>query len=545
MICCWILQALASRHTFDADGVSYQNIADVCLRGNWHSLVNGYWSPGYPFLLTMWFKLFHPGAYFVPLTVRWFGVLSLIFTLTSFEFFLSSFLNFRKYLYDSNSDSQNYLSDRSIRVIGYAIFFWISVFMTPASLDHPDICLFALYLSASGLSLRIVADPHQKWRRFASLGVILGLAYLVKAVMFPLSFIFFVALLFHHTCRQHPARLGIGIAAFLLVSVPFITVLSQSKGRLTYGDSGSVNYHSVITGDTKFPGAELNPRQVALYRLSAAPHIADYTDVLRLGTYPAWADPSFRYVPAPFHLMPRRQLNRLHVVMRYYFDLYFVGLAGLVCGLLALVLYAGEIQAFCRLFASQIVLWLPALAGFALYALVRAEARFLPGFTIAIFAAVLASIHLKRHPETTRVSECVVTAIVILLVLQAAVTVAHDASKVKNGGEYPDWRIAERLHEVGVNPGDRVSFLGDTLTNHAWAYLAHVSIAAEIPTEDETTFWKSTEAEKRDVFAWLASKGIKVLLTRRTPALFRDGVWELVPGTDYYLVSLSASNANR
>jgi len=45
MLCSWLVQALAARHTLDADGVSYLNIANAGLQGNWHAFVNGYWIP--------------------------------------------------------------------------------------------------------------------------------------------------------------------------------------------------------------------------------------------------------------------------------------------------------------------------------------------------------------------------------------------------------------------------------------------------------------------------------------------------------------------
>ena len=56
LVCCWLVQGLAARHSMDADGVSYQNIADAALSGDWRSFLNGYWSPGFPFLLTLWRK---------------------------------------------------------------------------------------------------------------------------------------------------------------------------------------------------------------------------------------------------------------------------------------------------------------------------------------------------------------------------------------------------------------------------------------------------------------------------------------------------------
>lgn len=82
-------------------------------------------------------------------------------------------------------------------------------------------------------------------------------------------------------------------------------------------------------------GQIANPE--TLNRLFAAPHIQEFIERLGLGTYPPWADPSFGYdgTPPRFHL--RRQLNRIHVVWRYYFDLYVIQLGGLLYGFLVLL----------------------------------------------------------------------------------------------------------------------------------------------------------------------------------------------------------------
>src|SRR5271169_5533714 len=54
MVSAWIIQAVAARHTLDADGVSYLDIATAFWQGNWHAAINGYWSPAYPVLLGLW-----------------------------------------------------------------------------------------------------------------------------------------------------------------------------------------------------------------------------------------------------------------------------------------------------------------------------------------------------------------------------------------------------------------------------------------------------------------------------------------------------------
>src|SRR6188474_2036492 len=57
------IQAFASRFYMNADGISYLNLSDIIARGDWGSAVNGYWSPLYPFLLSIPRKLFRPSGY--------------------------------------------------------------------------------------------------------------------------------------------------------------------------------------------------------------------------------------------------------------------------------------------------------------------------------------------------------------------------------------------------------------------------------------------------------------------------------------------------
>ncbi len=56
-ICIWIAEALATTKSLNSDAVAYFNMADAYLAGDWHGLINGWWSPAYPFLLAMVLKL--------------------------------------------------------------------------------------------------------------------------------------------------------------------------------------------------------------------------------------------------------------------------------------------------------------------------------------------------------------------------------------------------------------------------------------------------------------------------------------------------------
>jgi CHASE2 domain-containing sensor protein len=55
----WIAEALAAREPLNADAVSYLNMADAYLGGTWHALINGWWSPAYPFLIAQVVKILY------------------------------------------------------------------------------------------------------------------------------------------------------------------------------------------------------------------------------------------------------------------------------------------------------------------------------------------------------------------------------------------------------------------------------------------------------------------------------------------------------
>jgi len=553
MLCSWLVQALAARHTLDADGVSYLNIANAGLQGNWHAFVNGYWSPGYPFLLTVWFKLLRPSPFHEPLAVRMLAVVTLVVALLSFEYFLKAFLEFRRKIPGGREEENSeLLSDGTIRVAGYVLFFWITTFWTTARLDQPDILVFIVYLLASALGMRIVLAPSA-WFLYALFGAVLGLAYLVKAVMFPLAFVFFAALLLHKEVRQAFWKVALGFAVFILVALPFLSALSRAKGRLTYGDSGAVNYLQMIgTENDRMPWyAHATGIAPAVPPLLAAPHIDSYIPYLSLGTFPPWADPSYGFKGASHHFYMAQQLNRIHVDMRVYFELFAVRLGVAVCAVLILFFCSGNIVHVATLFFRQPMLWMPAIAGLGLYALVRVEGRFLAGFTIALFAACMGAIRLPAAEFRGKLERGVVLAFALLLMAQVLVEVGHDGVKLLRRDPNPDWQVVTTLRTLDVQPGDRVSYMGDTLSDHVWAYLGRLSLVSEIPQEDVNTFWAASPEEKQRVVSWLAASGSKILVTRNVPDSALSFGWKNVAGTDYFVLPLSdavkhsAANSNQ
>lgn len=538
MLVVWLAQALSAANSLNADAISYLDISYSCLRGNWHALVNGYWSPGYPFLLALIVKLFRVGPFREALAIHLFAVLSLAVALCSFEYFLSVFFAYRRKLAEKCGDETlRFLADNAIRLLGYALFFWISTFLTPPYLEQPDILVFALFLMASSLSMQLVSGSGERWR-YALLGLVLGLGYLTKAVMFPLAFTFFAVLILRREWLRILPKVLLTAAVFAAVSAPFIFALSHSKGRLTYGDVGVISYRHIMGQDAEEMMKTVHGAMAQMPTPGAAPHIEEYTEILNLGTYPPWADPSYGYRGAPAHFSLRQQINRTHIVLRYYFDVYIVGLGALFTGFLALLLCSDSIRKFGKRLLTEIPLWLPGAAGLGLYSLDRVEGRMLAGFTIVLFAALAAALRWENGESARKIGWSVAIAVSVMLVSQSAITAGHQLGKISLNARSPDWQVADALHEMGMQPGDRVSYMGYALTDHAWAHFALVKIAAEIPDEDVSGFWAAGESQRLETLDWLATTGAKVLVTRDVPRTGMSMGWKRIGETDYYALAL-------
>jgi hypothetical protein len=533
MLFTWLIEAFAARNPLDADAVSYLDISYSCLAGNWHALVNGYWSPAYPFLLAGWMKLFHVGPFRESLAIHLFAVASLALALFGFELCLAAFFSFRRSSETGNdADRAPLLSDDAIRLGGYALFFWISTFLTPPYLEQPDILVFALYLLISAFCMRTF-PAGGKLSTYVLLGVLLGIAYLVKAVMFPLGFVFLIALLFRKEWTMALPGVALALVVFAAVSAPYIFELSQSKGRWTYGDAGAVNYRQVMDVD----GSSGNPA-VTRGAPAVTPHAMDFTPILHLGTYPPWSDPSSGYKGGRLRFNLGRQVNRIHIVLKYYFDLYFIQLGPLTAGFLVLLFYASDLRGFARRFASYGVLWFPASAGLAIYALIRAEGRMLAGFTMGLFLAGCAAWSDECSAEKQKVGQSVILAVALLLFVDAAFNVGHEAVKLFDRTKATDSKVALALQEWGVQPGGRVSYLGYALTDHGWAHVARVRIVTEIPAEDVASFWSADRKEQGEVLRWLAATQAKAVVTRDPPPEASSLGWKTIAGTDYSVLML-------
>ena len=166
------LQVWAHRNAVNPDSISYLEMAEAAAQGRWHALVNGYWSPLYPLLLSASFRLFHPGICWEFTFAHMMNLAFWLGDLFCFEIFLEELLAARRT--ESGRDKGGEPAPgRMVWIWGYLLFLWSSQFWLSLASVNPDILVAGLVYLATALLLRVY---HGKgtWFLFVGLGVVLG-----------------------------------------------------------------------------------------------------------------------------------------------------------------------------------------------------------------------------------------------------------------------------------------------------------------------------------------------------------------------------------
>jgi hypothetical protein len=531
------LQAWALRHTLVADSMSYLDMAYALLRGNWRTAINGYWSPLYPGLLCVGLWLLKPSAYWEFSVAHLVNLAIYAVTLACFQFFWSTLGDYRRREIAPASKSEFMcLPDWSWLAIGYTLFLWCSLKLITVWFVTPDMCVAAAVLLASGLLLRIRMG-RASWRTSVLLGLVLGLGYLAKAVMFPMAFVFLgIAMLCGGNLRKGLQHSLTGLMVFMVVAGPFIVALSRAKGRWTYGDTGRLNYawyaNSVTRsihwqGGQSGVGTPLHPTR----KLSDTPAVYEFGTPVE-GTYPPWFDPSYWYEGLRPHFDLKNQLRALwhglHTICRVFRE--FSG--GLTASLLILFLVSGRGTSAWKDIASAWPLVIPAILGLGGYAMIHVELRYIGAFLLLFWGGLLSAVRLSDSPESRRLVAGATFAIILTIGLTAVGTTGAGLLRAIHRSDHLQWEVAQGLQQMGIRSGDSVASIGHTYGAY-WAHLAQVRIVAEIPREEAASFWAADPERKTQIIGILARTGAKVLVAEEAPASLAPTHWHRIGNTAY------------
>jgi hypothetical protein len=537
--------AAITRHSMNPDGVSYLDIGDAYFRGDWVNAINAVWPPLYSWLLGLVNFIFKP-------TMQWeFPTVHIV----NFAIYLGALASFI-YLWQGLRRPQQIDEERSWFSIpewhwwalGYTLFIWTSLSLIQVWAVTPDMLTAALVFLAAGLVARI-RTSKQNWRLYAYLGLVLGLGYLAKTFMFSIAFIFLaLCLLVTPFSRKSILKTVLTLSIFLIVSLPFIFLISQKVGKVTIGEAGSITYLRYV-GGVPFPHWQGDPASGIVPThpsriLLADPTIYEFGDPIG-GTYPISNDPSYWYVgiEVPFNF--GNQLSSLYSGGLFYLDLFGQRHAIFFASILALFVIAFQQKAYSNAPIRQWALILPAIAAFGLYSLVLVADRYIGLFLMLFWADILANIRLPDTLQNRAVMRVLSSIAIIGLLLNIIVfnlegmgrlNPPNLAVQTEQAAGPPEWpgAVAIELQQLGIEPMDRVAVIGYAYDSF-WARLARVTIVAEMLEEDAVKFWTGDDKLQESVLTAFAQSGAKAVVAEFVPDYARLEGWRRVDQSNYFI----------
>jgi 4-amino-4-deoxy-L-arabinose transferase-like glycosyltransferase len=445
---------------------------------------------------------------------------------------------------------------------GYLLFLWSSLELVSLRLVTPDMSVTALVYLAVGILLRIRTGDgkqHSSLAWAAFLGLVLGIGYLAKTVMLPLSLGFLAVLLIGPgRFREKVLQLGIALVTLSLVAAPFVIAISKAKGYFTFGESGRLNYIAFVNlgeghGRPVHPANEL-VRNLEVYEFASS--VA--------GSIPSHYDPSYWMEGVRPRFDLRQQLKRLIWSAKDYYVLLLRDPFG-VCILTCILLVACLTKPECGTRRSAIdvspyvPLILPGILGLLTYALVLVEARYIAPFTVllgvALFSGVNISVSLKNVENPISGSNILIAATLVFFANTGMVNVRNglDLLRTQIIPPHPQWETAEQLLHLGVRSGDAVGVVGRP---GSWSYIARVRIIAEMRPETQfegghkkyegfvRRFWLADRRTRQSVLNAMAKVGVTAVIATNVPPLADTTGWIRLGNTDSYMWLVKKNPSN-
>jgi hypothetical protein len=530
------LQAWAYRFRIEPDGVNYLDIAHAYLRRDWTNALNAYWSPLFSWLLALTQWMFRPSPYWESTFLHFLNFALFLFALAAFEFFFARLLSLTD-RYRPLGDVNAAVPEWAWWTLGYTAFLVCALRMITLGSDNPDMALAIVFFLAAGLLVGLTQSPGTL--HYVLLGLTLGVGYLTKGVMLPLSFVYVVTAAFAGHASKKPDWRALATAVgFLLVSTPFAVALSHVKGRFTFGDTGRVAYFNQVTPMSlaQLASSDFAHRPQQLFD---APAVYTYVTPFT-ATYPAWYDSSYWLEGVKPRFVFRDQLAAIARSLSGFFRIVSTEKQW-IAGWLVLVFVAGDWRKTSELIVRLWFLWLPAMAALALYGLVLVEPRYVAAALaitcVALFAAVLWS----SANSLRRVGVSVVLAITATSWIALAKDGVTNLAMCMHSENHFQWQVAQGVLKMGLTPGDQVAVLGHTTSADYWAHLAGLQVTADVPLEALQDYWLASPEKQEEIVSRLRARGIKALVVAQPPPT--RTAWRNIGETGYYVQMLTRHNA--
>jgi hypothetical protein len=371
------------------------------------------------------------------------------------------------------------------------------------------------------------------------LGLCLGLGFYLKSAMLPTGafLILIVSFLLWRRSRSLAPML-VASVIFAVAVAPYVLALSRQMGRLTIGDSGRLNYAWSVNGVplwvgwTGSPGDGMpihGPRVV-----SAEPKVLEFAAPVP-GTYPLWYNPSYWHegIKTPYHLL--RQARTIKASLVFLGGL-LLELSPFCLGFVLLWFLRSRKSSVNRTRAT--ILFGLVLCTMGMYGLVIYEKRYVAPFVVILIVEL--SRMLAVRTSVFRFA-AVCTAVVFVTFLPLGFrSVRHLAGSSDMQPGRMDYAIAESVRRNGLQPGDKIAFVGPAMLHQGWAQVANLRITVQF--FDEAAFWNLGEQERANCLNQLRRAGPRAIIAVAPRSVSVACAWVALPslpnGDRIYLLTL-------
>ena len=568
-----VADAWASRNAMNPDGVSYLDMGNAFFHHNWHMAINAYWSPLYPWIEGFFLWVLKPSARWEFPIVHLVNLLVYISALASFDFFLRAFIRFHQTSIqllpspslstpspspasgregtgerwvregDERTRARAAISEQMVEsaessagfrewvwyVLGYSLFIWTSLVMIGAGSNvSPDLCVAALVYLAFGFLLQMRNRTCSRGK-FLLFGAVLGFGYLAKAVMFPLAFVFLAVALFSlSSLRKAAPRVLLSALVFGAIASPWLVLLSRAKGRLTFGESGRVNYEYHINGYALwFPTARALKHPVSM--LISSPPTYEFAAPVG-GTYPLWYDTSYWHEGLTPRFDARGQSKAVAQSLEKYLHLVFSPRMQLylVVGLLVLLWLNRQLDLKTIVWNWPVII--PTLAAIGGYLLVVTDLRYVAAYVVIVWLVLFSGVEFPAAGKAARLATAVIVALGVLSFYRPIYVVA-----VTRVPAY--WKAAVALNNSGIKAGDKIAVIGPETFGMYVARLAKTQIIAEVREEMSRFCAEQPAIQARAIEALRRTGATAILASADSSA--RPSGWQKLGNTAYSVYRLA------
>lgn len=535
-----LLQAWIGAYFFNPDGMCYVDVGRAFTSHHWLDAFNSYWSTLYAWILGVALQIFSHSPHSELPIVHAVNFAIYLFALCCFSYFL-------RVAFSTLRQSENvggglyHLPELALWIAVNGIFLWATLTQMPVWDVTPDTLVAAMVYLIAATILQI--RNSGSLALFIKLGVLLGISYWCKAVMFPLSILFaFIACVAAPRGQKRYLKTAVALLVFAIVSAPLATMLSIKDGHFTFGNSGWLNYSSYVSPGGRVrnwqgqPAASGTPLH-ATRKIFANPDVFEFAQPIA-GTYPPSDDPPYWNAGRKWTFSIRAQAVAITHHLVLYTNLFLLDQAGILVGVLALLFCAGNLK---KILLANWPLLAMVCCALGTYALVHVENRFLGAYIALLWIALLWGVEL---PSSTAQSK-LVHYLLIAMAVSCLLSTAGDAYRLRRDSvsysAYPDLQVASQLQTAGVHPGDQIAVIGRGNWDY-YAQFAQVKIISEIMDEDTAAFWTSSPAVRNEIYTAFAGTGATALVTR-PPLAPLDPGWIKLGDTPYYMRWLQRSRS--